>query len=133
MAFQILMSKRIKLRPFYESSLYIGSFDNTSKCTFIQENLFDCISEFQDFYETMIPVRVSPTTFLSGSDYRENGWKISAIDYPPLDIDADRINDFITSLANYLLEHFSQHRVSVVASGNILTIENKDRSNNSEA
>lgn len=119
------MTTEIKLRPLYESSLYIGSFDNKLKHSFSQEDLLGCISKFQDFYEIMIPLRISCTTFLSGSEYKENGWKVSAIDYPPLDADIESINNFIISLANHLLEYFNQHRVSIVTGGNILTIESK--------
>ena len=126
MAPQNLMNKKIKLKPFYESSVYMGSFDNKLNATFSEQDLFEFISGLQDSYEIMIPVRISPTTYLSGSDYKERGWKISAIDYPPLETSPRIINDFTICLGEGLLKRFSQHKISVVTPDNIITIESDD-------
>ena len=117
------MNKKIKLKPFYESSVYIGSFDNKLNEPFSEQDLFQFISGLQDSYEIMIPVRISPTTYLSGSNYKEQGWKISSIDYPPLETSPQIINDFMIYLGEELVERFSQHKVSVMTTNNIITIE----------
>ena len=126
MAPQNLMNKKIKLKPFYESSVYMGSFDNKLNATFSEQDLFEFISGLQDSYEIIIPVRISPTTYLSGSDYKERGWKISAIDYPPLETSPKIVNDFMIHLGEGLLERFSQHKISVVTPENTITIESDD-------
>ena len=120
------MNKKIEYRPFYESSLYIGSFDNKTNSYFTEQDLYDCISKFQDLYETMIPVRVSSTMYLCGVDYKEHGWKISVIDYPPVNADIDTINDFMIEMGKVLHEKFNQHKVSVVTPSSTLTIEERD-------
>ena len=121
----ITVNKKIEYRPFYESSLYIGSFDNKTNSYFTEQDLCDCISKFQDSYEVMIPVRVSQTTYLSGTDYKENGWKISAIDYPPVNADINTINDFMIAMSKVLHEKFNQHKISVVTPTSTLTIEER--------
>ena len=120
------MNKKIEYRPFYESSLYIGSFDNKTNSYFTEQDLCDCISRFQDSYKVMIPVRISQTTYLSGTDYKENGWKISAIDYPPVNADTDTINHFMIAMGKVLHEKFNQHKISVVTPTSTLTIEERD-------
>ena len=74
----------------------------------------------------MIPVRISQTTYLSGTDYKENGWKISAIDYPPVNADTDTINHFMIAMGKVLHEKFNQHKISVVTPTSTLTIEERD-------
>ena len=120
------MNKKIKLKPFYESSVYIGSFDNKLNAPFSEQALFEFISSLQDSHEIMIPVRISPTTYLSGSDYKELGWKISAIDYPPLETSPQAINDFMIYLGEELLKRFSQHKISVVTADDIITMEGEN-------
>jgi len=120
------MNKKIKLKPFYESSVYIGSFDNKLNAPFSEQALFEFISSLQDSPEIMIPVRISPTTYLSGSDYKELGWKISAIDYPPLETSPQAINDFMIYLGEELLKRFSQHKISVVTADDIITMEGEN-------
>ena len=122
----ITMNKKIEYRPFYESSLYIGSFDNKTNLCFTEQDLSDCISKFQDSYDTMIPVRISSTTYLSGTDYKEHGWKVSVIDYPPVNADIDTINDFMIAMGKTLHEKFNQHKISVVTPSSTLTIEERD-------
>tara|TARA_Y100000310_G_scaffold219033_1_gene220410 strand:+ start:381 stop:779 length:399 start_codon:yes stop_codon:yes gene_type:complete len=125
------MKIKTKTKPYYESRLYIGSIiPSTANYSwagnvaladkeFSQPELEKCVGLFQDDREQVIPVRITPTSFISGSTYRENGWEICAINYPKIDTDPNSIDDFMRELAIHLLENFRQHSISVVNSDQI--------------
>jgi hypothetical protein len=102
--------------PHYESKLYMGSEDFHSHDKFRQLDVEDFIASIQDEYGFIIPIRITPVTFVSGSEYREEGWEISAINYPKIQITADKIDKFMQHLAESLVSKFNQHRICVTNS-----------------
>tara|TARA_R110000803_G_scaffold44731_1_gene94617 strand:+ start:301 stop:705 length:405 start_codon:yes stop_codon:yes gene_type:complete len=106
----------IKIEDRYESRLYMGSetFFNDEK--FSQEEVEDFIATVQDGYDIIIPVRVTPITFVSGSKYKESGWEVSAINYPKVEATPSIIDSFMKYLAEKLLDKFNQHTICVMDS-----------------
>jgi len=70
--------------------------------------------ETQEGYDFIIPLRITPTTFISGTDYQENGWEIAAIDYPRLDFSPIQIRDFMLHLARCVLIKFGQKTICII-------------------
>ena len=109
----------------YEVSLFIGSFNNETHENFTKDDLIERIAEFQndprialceeddDLTSVKHPVRVTDTEFVSGHDYRELGWQVTAIQYPRLTSDESEIWRWMCCLAYYLKEEFKQHRICV--------------------
>ena len=112
-----------KTKPFYESRLDVGSKAN-GRVAFDQTDLQKYIRSFQSGYEEIIPVRITPTTFVSGEDYIEDGWEISAINYPKIDTNSIDIEIFMKKLAQALLERFNQKRICLMDSSQIIMYEN---------
>ena len=81
---------------------------------FSQEDIEKFIGETQDGYDYIVPVRITPTTFVSGSHYKEGGWEIAAINYPKIKIKENIIKDFMMDLAKLLLKEFKQQRICVM-------------------
>ena len=109
------MNKKNTL-PHYESKLYMGSEDFFSDAKFSQQDIEDFIASVQDEYDFIIPVRITPVTFVAGSEYREEGWEISAINYPKIQTTTDKIDKFMEHLAESLVSKFNQHRICVTNS-----------------
>jgi len=114
---------RTKTKPFYESKLYIGSEIN-GLTAFDQIDLEKYIRSFQSEYEEVIPVRITPTTFISGKDYREDGFEVSAINYPKIDTNSIDIEIFMKKLAQALVKRFAQDTICVVDSSQVIMYEN---------
>ena len=74
----------MKVRPTYECLLYMGSVNYATKELYSQDQVELFCGKVQEDYRVVIPVRISTTTFVSETDYREKGWEIAAIDYPRL-------------------------------------------------
>ena len=74
----------MKRRPFYECKIYIGSVSFMRDKTFTQDDIELLCGKVQEDYNYTIPVRITPTTFVSETNYQEKGWEIAAIDYPKL-------------------------------------------------
>ena len=66
----------MKTEDFYECKLYMGSETFFGDEQFSQEEVELFIGTVQDDYNVLIPVRVTPITFVCGSDYKESGWEI---------------------------------------------------------
>ena len=105
-----------KTEDCYESRLYMGSETFFSDEQFNQEEVENFIGTIQDDYDIIIPVRVTPITFVSGSKYKESGWEISAINYPKIGATPSEIDSFMKYLAEKLLDRFNQHTVCVMDS-----------------
>ena len=116
----------MKIKPFHESRLYIGSKVN-GKLRFDQTDLEKYIGGFQSEYEEVIPVRITSTTFVSGKDYREGGFEVSAINYPKIDTNSIDIEIFMKKLAEALIERFTQNTICVVDSSQIIMYENNEQ------
>ena len=105
-----------KTEDCYESRLYMGSETFFSDEQFNQEEVENFIGTIQDGYDIIIPVRVTPITFVSGSKYKESGWEISAINYPKIGATPSKIDRFMKYLAEKLLDRFNQHTICVMDS-----------------
>ena len=116
-------------RPFYECKVYIGSIDELIKRKIKHSTLTNFIKEFQDSTDIIIPLRCSKTVFLSGTKYQENGYEISAINYPRINSGSAYttavIKDFMECLAKRLLTEFNQKRVSVVDHNTVTMYESE--------
>ena len=117
-----MMKIKTKSKTYYESKLYIGNMIPAGE-EFSQQELEKCIGLVQDSYDQVIPVRITPTSFISGSDYKENGWEVCAINYPKIDTDPVSIDSFMKDLAISLVEKFRQHSICVVNSNQIVMYE----------
>ena len=104
----------MKATQHYEVKLYMGSNTFFSDESFTQEEVEKFIGEAQDDYGFIIPVRMTPTTFISGANYKENGWEISAINYPKIKTTKEHVRAFMMDLAGLLLSHFNQHTICVM-------------------
>ena len=94
----------------------------------------DLIKEIGKFQEDaaggIVPVRITDTTFVSGSDYEENGWEVAAINFPPINHSHSKTLEFMFSLGHHLLDVFLQSRVCVLdykenTTDNIYMLESK--------
>mgnify|MGYP003650254565 FL=1 len=106
----------MKTGDHYESRLYMGSETFFSDEKFSQEEIENFIATVQDDYDIIIPVRITPITFVSGSEYKESGWEISAINYPKVEATPSIIDRFMKYLAEKLLDKFNQHTICVMDS-----------------
>ena len=81
------------------------------------EEVIRAISEFQarrtEQEESPVPVRVSPTTFVS-RDYVEEGWEIAVVRYPLRTDSDDDIVKWAGELAAALMDRFEQEQISAV-------------------
>lgn len=106
----------MKTCDYYESKLYMGSETFFSDEKFSQEEIEIFIGTVQDGYEIIIPVRITPVAFISGSSYKESGWEIAAINYPKVKATPSDIDEFMKYLAEKLLNRFNQHTICVMDS-----------------
>tara|TARA_R110000765_G_C18726696_1_gene584949 strand:- start:120 stop:554 length:435 start_codon:yes stop_codon:yes gene_type:complete len=106
----------MKTEDYYESKLYMGSETFFDDEQFSQEEVELFIGVIQDDYHVTIPVRVTPVTFVSGSDYKESGWEIAAINYPKVKATPSVIDKFMKDLAEKLLNRFNQYTICVMDS-----------------
>jgi hypothetical protein len=106
----------MKTEDFYECKLYMGSETFFGDEQFSQEEVELFIGTVQDDYNVLIPVRVTPITFVCGSDYKESGWEIAAINYPKVKAKPSAIDGFMKHLAEKLLNRFNQYTICVMDS-----------------
>ena len=111
----------------HSMSLYLGSINETTKIEFSYEELVRAISSFQDRTLHYLPVRISKTEFISGSQYREAGWEIFIINFPKFKYGIKHMEGFMMDLATALLDMFQQKKICIVGPKKTLMI---DRSNN---
>ena len=121
------------INPYYESRIYIGSIchaplDANLKLFIDILDLWEAIGAEQEKYKMVIPLRVTKTTFVSGSNYKENGFEIAAINYPRVSATIEDIDEFMLLLARKLLTKFWQRRVSIINPKEIIMLtEEEDR------
>jgi hypothetical protein len=110
-----------KKKQSYEVSIFLGSLGSESKELFFERDLLYIIGLFQEEQRSKysdsgwIPVRVSPMTIICGTSYMENGWQISAINYPRMAATTGEIESFMERLTIRLMEKFNQKRVTLVS------------------
>jgi hypothetical protein len=122
---------KMKSNPRYEVKIYIGSRRGYKGAPFDKGELTAYIWDVQDEAgpEQANPVRVSETTYLwagPGEKYKEEGWEIAVIQYPRRPKPIQVINRFALNLAESLLKHFHQNRISVVFPDEIVMLEADD-------
>ena len=121
------------INPYYESKIYIGSIshaplDANLKLFIDILDLWEVIGIEQEKYKMVIPLRITKTTFVSGSNYKEDGFEIAAINYPRVSATIEEIDEFMLLLARRLLTKFWQHRVGIVNPKEIIMLtEEEDR------
>ena len=90
----------MKANYYYECKIYLGEIDSESEESISGLEIDTFIGRTQEEYGKVIPVRVSQTKFISGTEYRENGWEISAITYPRVRTNKEEIKEFMSILAD---------------------------------
>jgi len=106
----------MKVRDYYEVKLYLGSINSVTGEDIYGFTLERVVGEVQEAYGKVIPVRITETTYISGTNYRERGWEIAAINYPKLFIPTSDIKEFMLELGNRLLKKFGQSRICLTDS-----------------
>ena len=117
-----------KSREFYECKIYMGSVDEKNKKRIRLSRISKFIKNFQDCYEVMIPLRITKTSYLSGSQYEEKGYELGVINYPKIKNiknEQAEIKDFMILLAEALIVEFNQRRLSVVDDNYVTMYEAK--------
>lgn len=123
-----LMNITNKSREFYECKIYMGSIDEKNKKSIKLSKISKFIKNFQDCYEVMIPLRITKTSYLSGSQYEEKGYELGVINYPRIrniKNEQAEIKDFMILLAEALIVEFNQKRLSVVDDNYVTMYEAK--------
>jgi hypothetical protein len=106
----------LKRTRAFEVRLYMGSRRGYAAERYASEEVVHAISEFQkstDEDELPIPVRLSPTTFVS-KEYMEEGWEIAVVRYPLREDSDDDIVQWAGELAVVLMNRFQQEQISAV-------------------
>jgi len=123
-----LMNITNKSREFYECKIYMGSINEKNKKKIRLGRISKFIKNFQDCYEVMIPIRITKTSYLSGSQYEEKGYELGVINYPRIKNiknEQAEIKDFMILLAEALIVEFNQRRLSVVDDNYVTMYEAK--------
>ncbi|HUT11051.1 MAG TPA: hypothetical protein VMY42_11185 [Thermoguttaceae bacterium] len=108
--------KVLKRTKAFEVRLYVGSRKGYGEEQYPAHKVVQAISEFQvstRHDEPPIPVRLSPTTFVS-KDYVEEGWEIAVVRYPLRDDSDEDIIQWAGELAAVLMKRFQQEQISAV-------------------
>jgi hypothetical protein len=108
--------KVLKRTKTFEVRLYMGSRKGYGEEQYASHHVVRAISEFQQTTkhdESPIPVRLSPTTFVS-KDYVEEGWEIAVVRYPLREDSDDDIIQWAGELAAVLMQRFQQEQISAV-------------------
>ena len=106
----------LKRTRAFEVRLYVGSRRGYGTEQYASEEVVRAISEFQmttDDDEPPIPVRLSPTTFVS-KEYVEQGWEVAVVRYPLREDSDDDIVQWAGELAAVLMDRFQQEQISAV-------------------
>jgi len=103
----------LKYSPTYEVTFCIGSREGYNGPAFTREDLLNQINKFQYEFPKSMPVKVSDTVTFTMKDYREDGWEVSAITYPNSPASYLDVDSFMSKLAENLLYHFKQNRITV--------------------
>lgn len=108
--------KVLKRSKAFEVRLYMGSRKGYGEEQYASRHVVQAISEFQQMTkgdEPPIPVRLTPTTFLS-KDYVEEGWEIAVVRYPLREDSDEDIIRWAGELAAALMNRFHQEQISAV-------------------
>ena len=114
--------KVLKRTTTSEVRLYMGSRKGYGEEQYASQHVVRAISEFQQkakHDEPPIPVRLSPTTFVS-KDYVEEGWEIAVVRYPLREDSDEDIIQWAGELAAMLMQRFQQEQISAVIRDELL-------------
>jgi hypothetical protein len=106
----------LKRTSAFEVRLHMGSRKGYGEEQYAAGNVIRAISEFQrttEHDEPPIPVRLTPTTFVS-KDYVEEGWEIAVVRYPLREDSDEDIIQWAGELAALLMTRFHQEQMSAV-------------------
>ena len=115
---------KMKRRKYYECKIYVGSVSFNRNEEFTQDQIELFCGQVQEGYEYTVPIRITPTTYISDTSYNEKGWEIAAIDYPKLPYNHRQIRGWMRHLAEALILKFKQHTICVVDTDHIIMLEN---------
>ena len=120
-----------KFTEYHEAKLYIGNKKGYHGEEFSKANLVSAIKEYQSnkSKDDLVSVRISETCFVVGT-YYEDGWEVSAINYPRFPKPKMLINTFMLGLAKFLIEKFNQNRISVTFPDQIVMVESEEAEQN---
>jgi hypothetical protein len=115
----------------HEVRIYLGDRRGYKGAAFNKAELTDYIWRAQEEAgeDEANPVRVTATTYLrAGPDrrYKEDGFEVAVIQYPRSPKPVQVINRFAMNLAEGLLRHFEQNRISVVFPQETVLLEAED-------
>jgi hypothetical protein len=108
--------KVLKRTKAFEVRLYMGSRKGYGEEQYALHHVVRAISVLQraaKHDEPPIPVRLTPTTFIS-KDYVEDGWEIAVVRYPLREDSDEDIIQWAGDLAAVLMERFHQEQISAV-------------------
>lgn len=108
--------KALKRSQAFEVRLYMGSRKGYGEEQYAAHHVVRAISEFQQTSkadEPPIPVRLTPTTFVS-KDYVEEGWEIAVVRYPLREDSDEDIIRWAGELAAVLMSRFHQEQITAV-------------------
>ena len=98
----------------YEVSIFIGSRNEKTKKDFTKLQLIKTIQRYQTASgDKFLPVRVTDISYVSGVDYCEHGFQITAAKLPTRNESENAIWVWAENLAHHLLVSFKQNRVGV--------------------
>ena len=117
------ISYKISLKPSYEAKLYLGQINNVTKKEFTEADLENFIGKIQEKSNIIIPVRLTKTNFVSGTNYQELGWEVAAVQFPRVNCTDEQIYDFIMELGKELLTYFGQKRICVIDRDTVKMLE----------
>jgi hypothetical protein len=106
----------LKRTKAFEVRLYMGSRKGYGEEQYAAHHVVRAISEFQhttEHDESPIPVRLTPTTFVS-EEYVEDGWEIAVVRYPLREDSDEDIIKWAGDLAAVLMNRFHQEQMSAV-------------------
>jgi len=103
----------IKQSQTFEVKFAIGSREGYHGPSFTKEQVMDAIGEFQRIHPQAMPVKITDNVTFVMKDYREDGWDISGICYPNSPNKPEQVREFMSALAEHLLYHFKQNRITV--------------------
>jgi hypothetical protein len=116
---------RVKIEDTYEVRLYLGSKEAYNGREFTFEELTKFIGQFQKDRDDACPLRITQCSFVY-EDYLEQGWEIGVINYPRFPRPEAELWRFMCKLAEKLLTHFNQNRISVISPTHTHMIESDE-------
>ena len=112
----------------YEVKIFIGSRNEETHNSFTESQLIKTIQRWQTSSGkgNFLPVRIHGITYVSGVDYYENGFEITACRLPSRNESEKDVWNWTLKLAEHLLRTFRQHRVGVSDEDHMVYLRSSD-------